>query len=111
MLTAIGNDYGFDRVFSRQVESSAGRGDIVIGISTSGNSVNVLLGLQQAKKQGAVTVAWTGKSGGKIKDAADYCIRIPSDNTARIQEGHLLLIHLLCGLVEQELFNESKTKD
>jgi len=104
MITAVGNDYGFEKVFSRQVESCAREGDVVIGISTSGNSPNVILALEQAKKQKAVTVAWTGKSGGKMKDKADYSIRVPSDVTARIQEGHLMLIHALCGIVEQELF-------
>ncbi|MEW6040885.1 MAG: D-sedoheptulose 7-phosphate isomerase [Elusimicrobiota bacterium] len=104
MLTAIGNDYGFEKVFIRQVESCVKEGDVVIGISTSGNSKNVILALQQAKKQKATTVAWTGKSGGKIKNKVDFCICAPSDNTARIQEVHVLLIHILCGIIEQELF-------
>ena len=104
MLTAIGNDYGFDRVFSRQIEGLVNEGDVVIGISTSGNSKNVILGIEQAKKQKAITVGWTGKTGGKLKNIVDYCICIPSENTARIQEGHVLLIHIICSIVEEELF-------
>jgi len=104
MLTAIGNDYGFDRVFSRQIEGLVNEGDVVIGISTSGNSKNVILGIEQAKKQKAITVGWTGKTGGKLKNLVDYCICIPSENTARIQEGHVLLIHIICSIIEEELF-------
>lgn len=104
MLTAIGNDYGFDKVFSRQIESIVDENDVAIGISTSGNSKNVLIAIEQAKKQKAITVGWTGKTGGKLKDIVDYCICIPSNNTARIQEGHVLLIHIICSLIEEELF-------
>ncbi|MFH2070754.1 MAG: D-sedoheptulose 7-phosphate isomerase [Elusimicrobiota bacterium] len=104
MITATGNDYGFEYIFSRQVESTVKEGDVVIGISTSGNSVNVLKGIEQAKKQKAVSAGWTGNTGGKLKNIVDLCICIPSDNTARIQEGHILLIHIICRLVEKELF-------
>jgi len=103
-ITAIGNDYGFEQVFSKQIESAVNEGDVVIGISTSGNSKNVILAMEQARKQKAVTVAWTGKTGGKLKDAVDLCIGIPSENTARIQEGHVLLIHIISKLIEEELF-------
>ncbi|MDI6641250.1 MAG: D-sedoheptulose 7-phosphate isomerase [Elusimicrobiota bacterium] len=104
LLTAIGNDYGFEKVFSRQVESIVNRGDVVIGISTSGNSPNVLLGIKQAKKQKAITVGLTGKAGGKLKNIVDYCVCVPSENTARIQESHVLITHIICQLIEEELF-------
>ncbi|OGS26475.1 MAG: phosphoheptose isomerase [Elusimicrobia bacterium RIFOXYB2_FULL_48_7] len=108
LITAIANDYGFEKVFSRQVESLVKKGDVVIGISTSGNSKNVNLAIKQAKKQGAVTVGWTGENGGELKHITDYCIRIPSNSTPRIQEGHVMVLHILCSLVENELFPENK---
>lgn len=103
LLTAIGNDYGFERTFSRQVESIAEKGDIVMGISTSGNSENVIQAIKLANKKGAITIGLTGKSGGKLKKYVKYCIRVNSNRTARIQEAHVLLIHLICSLVENEL--------
>ena len=105
-VTAIGNDYGFDRAFSRQVEALARPGDVAIGISTSGNSPNVVLGLTVAKKMGLHTVALTGRSGGELKHQVDHCICVPSSETPRIQECHILIGHIISGLVEQELFNE-----
>src|SRR5262249_9202826 len=90
-VTAIGNDYGFDRVFSRQLEALARPGDVAIGISTSGNSANVLLALSVAKKMGLHTVALTGSSGGKLKGNVEYCISVPSEETPRIQECHVLI--------------------
>ena len=104
ILTAVGNDYGFDDVFSRQVEALAESGDIVIGISTSGNSPNVLKGIAKAKEKWAVTIGLTGGDGGKLKDLADVCIVVPSANTPRIQESHITIIHIICLLVEQSLF-------
>ena len=106
-LTAIANDYGFEMLFSRQLEGLANTGDVVIGISTSGNSPNVINGLKFAKSIGATTIAMTGKSGGKLIEFADYCLCIPSDDTPRIQEAHILIGHILCDLVEKDLF-ESK---
>lgn len=106
-LTAIANDYGFEMLFSRQLEGLATSGDVVIGISTSGNSPNVINGLKFAKSIGATTIAMTGKSGGKLKEFAQYCLCIPSDDTPRIQEAHILIGHILCDLVEKDLF-ESK---
>ncbi|MBU0952729.1 MAG: D-sedoheptulose 7-phosphate isomerase [Elusimicrobia bacterium] len=103
-ITAIGNDYGFDQIFAKQVESIVKAGDVVIGISTSGNSQNVLSAIEQAKKQKALTIGWTGRFGGRIKNIADLCICVPSENTARIQEGHVLIIHIISKLVEEELF-------
>ncbi|MFA5857485.1 MAG: D-sedoheptulose 7-phosphate isomerase [Elusimicrobiota bacterium] len=103
VLTALVNDLGIKQMFARQVEALAEKGDVVIGLSTSGNSVNVIHGLKQARKQGAVTVGFTGKSGGKIGSMVDVCLKIPSDVTARIQEGHIAAGHIICQLVEDEL--------
>jgi len=105
-VTAIGNDYGFDLVFSRQLEALARRGDVVIGITTSGNSPNVIQAMATARKMGLHTVALTGCTGGKLKKAVDYCICVPSDQTPRIQECHILIGHIISGLVEQSLFHE-----
>ncbi len=105
-LTAIGNDYGFDLVFSRQIEALARPGDFAIGISTSGNSENVLQGLQAARKIGLTTAAFTGCTGGKLKEAADHCICAPSNETPRIQECHILIGHIISQLVEETIFHE-----
>jgi D-sedoheptulose 7-phosphate isomerase len=106
-LTAIGNDYGFEQVFSRQLEALARPGDVAIGFSTSGNSPNVLNGICTAKKIGLHTVAFTGTPGGKLKQAADldHCLCAPSGETPRIQECHILIGHIVSELVEQELFH------
>ena len=105
-LTAIGNDYGFDQVFSRQLEALARPGDVAIGFSTSGNSPNVIHAISTAKKMGLQTVALTGTPGGKLKQAADlyHCVCVPSSETPRIQECHILIGHIVSELVEQELF-------
>jgi D-sedoheptulose 7-phosphate isomerase len=105
-LTAIGNDYGFERVFARQVEALGRAGDVAVGISTSGNSPNVLQGLATAKKKGLLTVALTGKGGGELKgfESVDNCICAPADETPRIQECHILIGHVICEIVERELF-------
>ena len=107
-LTAIGNDYGFEQVFSRQIEALARAGDVAIGLSTSGNSPNVLRGISAAKKMGLHTVAFTGASGGKLQQApdVDHCICAPSSDTPRIQECHILIGHIVSELVERELFHE-----
>jgi D-sedoheptulose 7-phosphate isomerase len=102
-LTAIGNDYSFEAVFSRQVEALGSPGDVVIGISTSGNSDNVLRALEAAKARGIATIGLTGRSGGKMKGSSDYCLCVSSDETARIQEGHILVGHIVCEIVEQAL--------
>jgi D-sedoheptulose 7-phosphate isomerase len=103
-VTAIGNDYGYDRVFARQIEALARPGDVAIGISTSGNSRSVLLGLEAARRSHLLTVALTGETGGQLKDAADFCICVPSTETPRIQECHILIGHVLAQLVEEEIF-------
>ncbi len=105
-VTAIGNDYGFDRVFSRQLEALARPGDIAIAISTSGNSTNVLHAMSTARKIGLKTIGLTGRSGGNLRNAVDYCICVPSNETPRIQECHILVGHIISELVEREIFHE-----
>lgn len=102
-LTAIGNDYGFESVFSRQVEALGVSGDVAIGISTSGNSENVLHALRVAKANGMKTVGFTGRPEGRIGSSVDCCLSVPSHDTPRIQECHILLGHIVCEIVEQEL--------
>ncbi len=104
ILTAIANDYSYSMVFARQVEALGRPGDIAIGLSTSGNSVNVLEAFRAAKKRGMTTVALTGETGGRLKAEVDYCIRVPSSDTPRVQEGHILVGHILCELIEAALF-------
>jgi D-sedoheptulose 7-phosphate isomerase len=103
LLTALGNDYGYDSVFVRQVEAFVEPGDVVIGITTSGNSPNVLRALERARDRGAVTIGLTGESGGKLKALADLCLCVASRHTPRIQEAHTLVIHSVCALVETAL--------
>lgn len=108
VLTAIGNDYGFEKVFSRQIEALGKKGDVFIAISTSGNSLNVLKALEQARLQGLTTIGLTGRSGGLMKPLCDICICVPSESTPRIQECHLVLEHALCACIEEELFGERR---
>ena len=105
-LTAIGNDYGYDKVFSRQLEGMGQEGDLFIGISTSGNSVNIINAFLSAKAKGITTVALTGRDGGKMAQMADIAIVIPSNDTPRIQESHILVGHILCDIIEKEIFAE-----
>lgn|SRR5947207_4194032 len=105
-VTAISNDHGFDTVFSRQIEALGRAGDIAIGISTTGNSPNVLRGLVAASKMGIHTVALTGCTGGELKSVVDYCICVPSNETPRIQECHILIGHIISELTEQTIFHE-----
>ncbi len=107
-LTAIGNDFGFDQLFSRQVEALGAEGDVLIALTTSGNSENVLRAVPVAQAMGIQVVAMTGASGGKIATMADVCLRMPSDDTPRIQEAHTLLGHMLCDLLEQRIFTSEK---
>lgn len=104
VLTATANDYGYDLVFERQVSSFVEIGDIAIGISTSGNSPNVIKGLIKAKEKGAITVGFTGEKSSKVEEISDICLKIPSSDTPRIQEGHITVGHIICYLVEKELF-------
>ncbi len=103
-LTAIGNDYGYDKVFSRQLEGMGQEGDLFIGISTSGNSANIITAFESAKAKGITTVALTGRDGGKMAQMADVAIIIPSNDTPRIQESHILIGHILCDIIEKEIF-------
>lgn len=103
-LTAIGNDYGYDKVFSRQLEGMGQENDIFIGISTSGNSVNIITAFESAKKKNIFTVALTGRDGGKMAEMADIALVVPSNSTPRIQESHILIGHILCDIIEQEIF-------
>jgi D-sedoheptulose 7-phosphate isomerase len=102
-LTAIGNDLGFDRLFSRQIEALGRSGDLAIGITTSGRSRNVIEGLKAARAMGLTAAALTGRDGGAVKGLADPCLIVPSETTARIQEMHILLGQMLCGALEAEL--------
>jgi D-sedoheptulose 7-phosphate isomerase len=106
ILTAVANDYGFDAIFSRQVEALAREGDAVIGISTSGSSSNVLSALRLAREMGCRTVGLLGKDGGSIREMVDLDLTVPGHDTPRIQEGHITIIHILCELVEEALFGE-----
>lgn len=108
-LTAIGNDYDYDQIFSRQIEAFGQTGDVAIGISTSGGSRNVIEALRAAKRKGMVTIGMTGESGGQLKAEVDYCICVPSTATPRIQEAHILVGHILSELVEQAIFGDSET--
>ena len=103
ILTAVGNDYGYREVFARQVQALAASGDVLLLLSTSGNSENVLAAAERGRGIGTVNVALTGRSGGKLAGRADLCIRVPSDETPRVQELHLLIDHALCQLVERLL--------
>jgi len=108
-VTAIGNDYGFERVFARQIEALGNPGDVAVGISTSGNSANVLMAMSAAKKMGLTTIAFTGCPGGKLVQAdspVDCCISVPSNDTPRIQECHILIGHIISELVEHTIFHE-----
>lgn len=105
-LTAIGNDYGYDKVFSRQMEGMGSEGDLFIGISTSGNSVNIVNAINAAKEKGVKTVALVGRDGGEMAHIADYAIIVPSNDTPRIQESHILIGHMICDIIEKELFGD-----
>jgi D-sedoheptulose 7-phosphate isomerase len=104
ILTAVGNDYGFEQIFARQIQALGRPGDVVVAISTSGNSANVLEGIKEARKRNLKTVGLSGKDGGSLAQQADVAITIPSTSTARIQECHIAIGHLFCELVEAELF-------
>jgi D-sedoheptulose 7-phosphate isomerase len=108
ILTAVGNDYGYEQIFRRQLEANGRQGDVFIGISTSGNSPNVLAALQRAGELGVVAVGLTGQGATKMQAFCDYCIKVPSMSTPRIQESHILLGHIICGIVESTLFDEQE---
>ena len=103
-MTAVANDYGYEETYARMIEASGRKGDVLVGISTSGNSTNVVKALQNAKEIGMVTVGFTGSKGGKMKEICDVMIQVPSDDTPRIQEVHILVGHIICQLIEEEMF-------
>ncbi len=105
-LTAVANDYGYEATFARMVEALGSKGDLLIALSTSGNSANVLRAVEQARQQDITVAGWTGGAGGQLQSAVDLCIKIPSGDTARIQEMHIFLGHVLCEYLENELFPE-----
>lgn len=104
ILTAIGNDYGYDKIFARQLQALGKKGDVFIAYTTSGKSANILLALHSARAQGIVTVGMVGNLGGEIGNLCDFILAVPSAETPRIQEGHALLGHVLCGLIERAMF-------
>lgn len=106
-LTALANDYTYDTVFSRQLEALANEKDVLIAITTSGSSPNILKAAEMAHSKGVIVIGLTGENGGKLKDMADLTIVVPSDNIARVQEAHITVGHIICHLVEKGLFNES----
>ena len=107
ILTAISNDYGFEEVFARQVEALGQEGDVVLGISTSGNSPNVLNAVRKAAEIGMKTIGFTGQDGGKLKECVDVCFRVPSQSTPHIQEVHIAVAHALCEVIEEALCQEN----
>src|SRR5438128_5963773 len=107
VLTAIGNDYGYEKLFARQLEAVGGAGDVFFGISTSGRSPNVLNALDVARAKGLITVGMTGHSGGKMLARCDYLLRVPSESTPRIQEGHIAIGHVICQIIEAQIFPRS----
>ncbi len=108
-MTAVANDYGYELVYSRMVKGMGRPGDVLVGLSTSGNSVNIIKAMEVAKEIGMINVVFTGEGGGKLKDVCDYLINVPSNDTPRIQESHIMVGHIICELVESELFkNEQK---
>ncbi|MDR2951393.1 MAG: SIS domain-containing protein [Dysgonomonas sp.] len=109
ILTAIGNDYGFDRLFERQVQAQGNEGDIFIGLTTSGNSENIIKALSACKTKKIKSIVLTGETGGAVSDMCDICIKVPSAETPRIQESHILIAHIICCIVEEELFGYMKS--
>jgi len=109
-LTAVANDYSYDEVFSRAVKAMGRKGDVLIGISTSGSSLNVIKALEVANIMGMITIGFTGNSGGKMKNLCQFLIKVPSTDTARIQESHILIGHIICEIVEKEIFGSKDIK-
>ncbi|EAH7726696.1 D-sedoheptulose 7-phosphate isomerase [Campylobacter jejuni] len=106
ILTAIGNDYGYENLFARQVQAQGVKGDVFIGISTSGNSKNILKALELCKQKEIINIGLSGASGGAMNELCDYCIKVPSTCTPRIQEAHILIGHIICAIIEEELFGK-----
>ena len=104
-VTSVANDYSYDEIYSRLVKAMGRKNDILIGLSTSGNSENIIKAFETAKNLGMITIAFTGESGGKLKEITDYLINVPSTDTPRIQESHIMIGHIICELVEEKIFN------
>ncbi|MFM2305943.1 MAG: hypothetical protein RLZZ367_612 [Bacteroidota bacterium] len=107
-LTAVANDYSYDQIYERAIKAHGRKGDVLIGLSTSGNSRNVILAQIEAKSRGMHVVSFTGEGGGRMKESCDYLFNVPSNDTPRIQESHILVGHIICQLVEEALFNTGK---
>jgi len=105
-ITAVANDYSYDQVYERLIRAKGRKGDVLIGLSTSGNSGNVIKALEVAKQKGLITIGMTGESGGKMKSLCDYLINVPSNDTPRIQESHIMIGHIICEMVEERLFKK-----
>jgi D-sedoheptulose 7-phosphate isomerase len=103
-MTAVANDYGYDHIYSRMIDGACRPGDVLVGISTSGDSKNICNAFRKAKELGVITVALTGSTGGEMKTMADYLLNVPSDDTPRIQESHIMLGHIVCEMVEAQMF-------
>lgn len=108
ILTAIGNDYGYEKLFARQVQAHGNKGDVFIGYSTSGKSLNILCAFEEARTRGLTCVGLTGNRGGSMRELCDYLLEVPSSDTPKVQEGHLVLGHILCGLVESTIFEVTR---
>ncbi|MDG1349230.1 MAG: D-sedoheptulose 7-phosphate isomerase [Flavobacteriales bacterium] len=106
-MTAVANDYGYEATYARMIEAAGRKGDVIIGISTSGNSPNVVKAMRKAKELEMLTIGFTGESGGKMKEICDIMICVPSDDTPRIQEAHILIGHIICQLIEEEMFPDA----
>lgn len=107
-LTAVANDYSYDVVYARMVKGTGNKGDVIVGLSTSGNSKNIVLAFEEARAKGMITIGFTGATGGNMKAVSDYLINVPSTDTPRIQESHILLGHIVCQLVEEQYFASEK---
>lgn len=104
IITAIGNDYGYEKLFARQIQANGVKGDMLIGFSTSGNSKNIILGVEEANNKGLITVCLTGQNKGSLNELSDFCINVPSNETPRIQESHILIGHIICSIIEESIF-------
>ena len=107
-LTAVGNDYSYDVIFSRLIKGIGKKGDVLVGLSTSGNSANIVNAFETAKEKGMITIGFTGFTGGRMKEISDYLLNVPSTDTPRIQESHILVGHIICQLVEEKIFGSPK---
>jgi len=107
-ITAVANDYSYDVVYSRMIQGIGRKGDVLIGLSTSGNSTNIIKAFETARSKGMITIGFTGQTGGKMKELCDWLINVPSTDTPRIQESHILLGHIICQLVEEKYFGATK---